>query len=476
MTFTIAFARPDFSLIASDTRSTARAHPDGPALGYEDGGAKIYAFGDGWLASGPSVEFRERILAGMRPCEALAAIEEQGAAWAAAVRERQGTLRIGPGTSECLSWNGLPKFPDDGPHLVQSLCPNGSEPAVMQRFLDAYQAAIRGRSLADVLVETRRLFARAFAHCGVHGTVSPSFYVGIVWPDARRELLGPFQASVLLDDGQFSLRATQSDGSTQTSDALNLQGSLLPFVSPSSFFSYADGGPATGQMWISFGWSAGSFNLPDGTTRAIAAAPAAPSAPTLGQVAGGALGARTRWVRIAYAHADSVATNLYPVSAESSFAISANNLLKVTSPADPGGGLYDGYVVLVGSATNTEFVQGVAHGEVIPFGTDWTEPTAGFSTTQNSAWSASWKSLTRVALATATTYYHYPYYDIAKAIVRMRSSSGVRSPALAAEQNGDGKLSLGSYDATVGYSGAAAIATPGAGGSNSGTIGGGRLQ
>ena len=277
-------------------------------------------------------------------------------------------------------------------------------------------------------------------------------------------------------DGSYALRATENDGSTKKSDALNLQGSLLPFVSPISFFSYADGGPATNQMWVSVGWSAGVFSLPDQSTPAIAGPPAAPAAPTLGQVAGGALAGRTRFVRVAYVKVDGGFTNLYPVSAESSFAISINNLLKVTSPANPGGSFYDGWAVLVGATTGTEFVQGVVHGEVIALGTDWTEPVGGYSTTQNSAWAATWKSLTRVGLAASATYYHYPYYDLTNGIVRMLSNVTARSPSMAATQNGDGNMSLGAYDVSAGYSGAFSIVLPAGGGTGSGTFGGGRLQ
>ena len=107
---------------------------------------------------------------------------------------------------------------------------------------------------------------------------------------------------------------------TLTSPTLHEQGSMLPYVSPSNFLSYATGGPAAGQMWISFGWTSQSLNLPDQSTLTIPAPPAAPAAPTLGQVAGGALGARTRWAKVAY-HATDVITgheSVYPVSTNNS--------------------------------------------------------------------------------------------------------------------------------------------------------------
>ena len=121
--------------------------------------------------------------------------------------------------------------------------------------------------------------------------------------------------------------------------------------------------------------------------------------PTLAQVAGGALGARTRYVRIAYVKSGFLymgATNTTPVPPgdESSLAISANNLLKVTSPAAVAG--FDGWVPLVGSATNSEFTQpqGASGGPNTPvaFGTDWTEPAAGATVAGTTPWEIHWGS------------------------------------------------------------------------------------
>lgn len=266
-------------------------------------------------------------------------------------------------------------------------------------------------------------------------------------------------------------------GKPLRSTAFNDQGAFLPFVSPNpgTFFSYASGGPASGQMWISFDWSSSTLYRPDGTTATIPAPPAAPSAPTLSQVAGGALGARTRYAKIAYLQTDATTGHetLYPVSAESSFAISANNLLKVTALADPGNGLYSGWAVLVGSASGSNYVQGTIAKQT--FGVDWTEPAGGFSTTQNSLWTASWKKLTKIGLDPTTTYKHYPYYNIALDFVYIPAETTNVSPQLASLQNGDGVLSLGQYGTSQGYSGVISIATPAAASTGSGTVGGGRL-
>src|SRR5205807_1317856 len=153
----------------------------------------------------------------------------------------------------------------------------------------------------------------------------------------------PLHRNVALDDALFALRATEVDGSTKKSDAHNPQGSVLPTaVGATGMFSWKSGGLATSQMWISLTWSATTLYRPDGTTVAVPAPPAAPSAPTLSQVAGGTRGATTLFARIAYARSLNGWVTLYPVSAESSLAVGANSLLKITSPGAVAG--YDGYV------------------------------------------------------------------------------------------------------------------------------------
>jgi hypothetical protein len=265
-------------------------------------------------------------------------------------------------------------------------------------------------------------------------------------------------------------------GKPLKSTAWNDNGAFLTFVSPTNFFSYATGGPASAQMWISFGWTSQNLLLPDGSTKSVPAPPAAPSAPTLSQTPGGALGARTRWARIGYLVTDPATghESVYTVSAEASFAISANNLLVITAPSDPGGGIYSGWCALVGSASNTEYVQGVTAKQT--FGVNWTEPVGGFSTTQNSLWTTSWKNLTKIGIDPSTAYHHYPFYDIAKNFVYIPAETNAKNASLSIIQHGDGVLSLGRYDSGVGYSGDVTISTPAAASTSSGNAGGGRLM
>lgn len=102
----------------------------------------------------------------------------------------------------------------------------------------------------------------------------------------------------------------------------------------------------------------------------------APAAPALGQSAGGVLGATTYGVKITYvtAQGESLA------SAEASFAVSANNVLVVTSPAAqasvpindlPATG-YNVYATVTPGANWQK--QNAAS---IAIGTPWTEPTTG---------------------------------------------------------------------------------------------------
>jgi hypothetical protein len=273
-----------------------------------------------------------------------------------------------------------------------------------------------------------------------------------------------------------SIAQGADDGVAVSSSWQNPQASILPFstTSPGTLFSYATGGIGNLQMWTSFSWNTSqNFYQPDGSTIALPGPEAALSAPTLSQVAGGTRGALTLFGRIAYARIDGL-TTLWRVSAEASFAVSANNLLKITSPADPGDGKYSGWFPLVGDTTNLEYVQGISP---LAFGTDYTEPVGHFSTTGNSRYSTSWKSpgVTIIGLDASTTYYYYPFYDQNLGYTRFYGNPTVKSNVAAQQQNGDGHLSLGPYDAANGYSGVISISTPGGGGSGSGSAGGGRL-
>lgn len=110
----------------------------------------------------------------------------------------------------------------------------------------------------------------------------------------------------------------------------------------------------------------GGFNVKNGAD-VIVTGLAAPSAPTLGQAAGGTIAATTYYVKIAYQNGYGGTT----ASAESSLAVSANNVLTITSP--PASGNANGWNVYVGTSSGSETLQ--ASG--IAIGTNWTEPTTG---------------------------------------------------------------------------------------------------
>jgi hypothetical protein len=93
-----------------------------------------------------------------------------------------------------------------------------------------------------------------------------------------------------------------------------------------------------------------------------------PAAPTLSSVAGGALGATTYYVRVAYKSS----TGETLASLESSLAVAANNLLQVASPPSVTGAV--GWAVYVSITTSAETEQNVSP---IAIGTAWAEPTTG---------------------------------------------------------------------------------------------------
>ncbi len=479
MTLIVAGAFPEFAFLATDTREVVIRWPPGgdPSAGQvvrvTDGGSKLYRLACSWWA-------------GWVPPLSESDAEQKHFSPRANVwgifpgRDGFHARRFNPLTGESQDLAGRP----------EAACPDGQDPAAMGGLLRAYDielAQLRpvnggpGFTLPAAARQIARLFIVVRRGLGEDGAVGPAIEFGILRRDDRGHVqqlhLPPTPAEAVCrftgEEFEAALHSCAAEG--QEAIYIANQGSMLPFSSPAAgtFFSYAAGGVATGQMWISFGWTSQTIYRPDQTTFSIPAPPAAPSAPSLSAVSAGALGARTLYARVAYCKTDPVSgiRTLYPVSGESSLALNANEVLKVTSPSNPGGGLYDGWAVLVGSATNQEYVQGISTFP-ISFGTDWTEDTAGFSTTDNAKWTSSWKSLTKVGLADNTAFYHYPYYDIAKNQVLIPTHTS-RDPQLAVKQNGDGAIGLGAY--TGGYSGMVQVSTPLAGQPGSGSVGGGRL-
>jgi hypothetical protein len=172
-----------------------------------------------------------------------------------------------------------------------------------------------------------------------------------------------------------------------TSQVLAGQGSAVPNVQTQTPFAYGIGTQQKGYavfQWEdagqtdvaalpSYGGSVAitkSTKDTDGGTR--------PSAPTLSAVAGGSKFARTQLVRVALVRKGPDGSPfLAGISAEASLSIAASQLLKVTSPANPGTG-WDGWIPLVtydySGATKQNYVA-VDPATPIAFGTDWTEGT-----------------------------------------------------------------------------------------------------
>lgn len=275
------------------------------------------------------------------------------------------------------------------------------------------------------------------------------------------------------------------DGSS-ISTPYNSQGSVLPTPISSMKAIWDARGQANGHMWAAFGWgviggggpAALTMYRPDGTSLSIphsddtAIIPG--FVPSLSQVAGGALGARTRFARIGLVKDGIVyyAYNAVSTHDESSFAISANNLLKIASPSVVAG--YDGWCPLVGLTSGTEVTQPGTIVTPIAFGTDWTEPAGGAQTSNatNTPFDVNfWLGRAVLTELTASTsYYLYPYWDPSVALVRFKYATAP-DPASAAVQYGDGKYPMTTGSILISVPAAAGTATgqppgPGAAGGN----------
>lgn len=256
---------------------------------------------------------------------------------------------------------------------------------------------------------------------------------------------------------------------------MNNQGSIPPSTSDASPLSYSGWCvSATSRAGIRWSWSAFTIYRADGSTISVAASSSlpAPSAPTLSQVAGGALALRTRCARVALVK-DKM---MFGISPESSLSVSANNLLKITSPAAVAG--YDGWIPLVGDVNlNNEVVQTGTFPPATPiaFGTDWTEPTGGATlpTGTNTQYNDDATALGAHDwnLTANTTYQYYPCWDVANGRLSFAGGGAMtaKSNLQASRQNRDGYLSLA-------VSGPISGATPVLGNSSSGSGGGGCLH
>ncbi len=263
------------------------------------------------------------------------------------------------------------------------------------------------------------------------------------------------------------------------STALNLQGNIPSAGIPVGFLSISGkAGPGCAVVLVT--WAAQSLVRPDGSsfplTSSTSQGPARPAAATASQVSGGALGARSYSVRVGLVK-NGILWAISDGIAGGSIAISANNLLKVTSPSADANA--DGWIPLVGvNSAGVEVMQntlgGGSIGAITPlaFGTNWTEPTAGANTATDSTHNA-WAfdpAPTTVGprwwnLALSATYVLYATMRISSGVVTF--PGGILTATNAADaalQSSDGFVAL--------TNGSLSFATPAASSSGSGTGGG----
>jgi hypothetical protein len=210
------------------------------------------------------------------------------------------------------------------------------------------------------------------------------------------------------------------------SSDLNTQGSVVPQAysnTPFTALSYDDTlgvGSGSKVSWVAF-----TVYNPDGTTISIPASTdstqkATVPTPTLSTVAGGTKGARTYFVRIAFL----IDGGIRGFSAETSIAVAANFLLKVTSPANTPP--WTAYSIFISQSTNTETWESTisegGNNNGIPFGTDWTEPTAALATHGPQFTNINSKGLDgdiHAAVPYNVGLFFYPFWDRTLSLVRM---------------------------------------------------------
>ncbi len=302
-------------------------------------------------------------------------------------------------------------------------------------------------------------------HYDAGGGATGHMWVNFVWAASNgldRTLYRPDGSTVSLLAGTLAISSTSTGSNSSTT--LNDTGQSMVVNRFVGATLKITGGLGNGQNRRIIANTATQFTVesawgttPDATSQytVTGAQPCPGSIPTLSQVAGGALGARTYFVRVCYVKDGLPYLPRHLTSSDwtASLAISANNLLKVTAPPVPLVGSFDGWCVVVGTGATTGILQPSTFSPPIAFGTDWTEPTSGAITsnasgTEITLTGISGGSIVLVELAASTHYFVYPYWDPVTGLIRVAYVATTPSGAKAAVQYGDGKYPMtnGSFD------------------------------
>ncbi len=211
----------------------------------------------------------------------------------------------------------------------------------------------------------------------------------VLWSDAFPSLSGVNFAEGMTADGSGNPIDLGTSGTNfyRTTNSYDSGGRLNRVLSPTGTINRTvyDGLSRVISQWVGTNdtpasgyWSPSNNTSPsnmvdvqDSYYDQFPQSTAAPSAPTLSQTAGGSIAATTYYVVVTYV----TALGSTVESSRSSLAVSANNLLSVTSPSSATGAT--GYNVYVSTASGTELLQNASP---IAIGTNWTEPTSGLLT------------------------------------------------------------------------------------------------
>jgi hypothetical protein len=206
MTFLVAFARPDFALVAADRRGYQLEDGSDTTRprGIIDGVRKVYPLPGGWLVGSFHAASLDRIAAALASCaltdlacvrRRLVAVRPTFERWLAGLPPRRGAQArdaahvwtIAPASTGfvCRDFNWITGDEDlVAPGQVGACVPVGMAEGDLLTLLQPYHTTIETVDRWDALRRTAALFRAVADHLGPTGSVSADVEIGVLWRDS----------------------------------------------------------------------------------------------------------------------------------------------------------------------------------------------------------------------------------------------------------------------------------------------------